>query len=208
MTAPSPILRFFIDLENVSWAKPDICAEPFERISLFIGPKQSKLNVEWTQLTIDHPGRVELIRLNESAPNALDFILACHLGRITLQHPADSYCIISNDKGYDPLISHLQSSGIVIFRLPVESSAKATETTLPAPLVLLPSPEDLSEQARQHLTKLGPSRPKKRATLASSLRAHFRQQNLTDKAIETLIQRLIKARFLEISPNNAVSYAA
>jgi hypothetical protein len=208
LIAPSRHLRLFIDLENVSWAKPDICVEPFEHVSIFIGPKQAKLNFEWMQLTIDHPGKVALIRLSESAPNALDFILVYHLGRTTLQHPADTFRVISNDRGYDPLISHLQSSGIVISRLPVESPAKAAEIAPSAPLALLPPPEDLSAKARLHLIKLGPSRPKKRATLTSSLRAHFRQQNLTDKAIEDLIRRLIKTRFLDIALNNAVSYAA
>lgn len=208
MTPSLPNLRLFIDLENVSWAKPDVCTEPFDHITLFIGPKQAKLNVEWTQLALDHPGKIELIRLSESAPNALDFILASHLGRTTLQHPEATYCIISNDKGFDPLTKHLQSSGIIVFRLPVESPAKAAETPPPAPLALLPPPEDLSNKARLHLTKLGPSRPKKRTTLKSSLRAYFRLQNLNEKAIENLINRLIQSRFLEISPNDAISYAA
>lgn len=208
MTPSSQNLRYFIDLENLSWANPDICAQPFNHVILFIGPKQAKLNVEWIQLSIDHPGQIELIRLTESAPNALDFILACHIGRATIQHPNATYHIISNDKGFDPLVRHLRSIGVTISRLTVDAPSRASNTSHPVALTLLPQPFDLSEKARQYLSRLGISRPKRRATLASSLRSQFRQQSLSDHAVDTLILRLIQSRYLMIDPKNVITYAA
>ena len=203
MTATSPSRRLFIDLENVSWAKPDVCAEPFGHVTLFVGPKQNKLDLEWTQFAIAHHDKIEIIRISESAPNALDFILACHLGRAAIQHPEADFCILSNDKGFDALVRHLKKGGLQATRQGLDSPAKSE----PAPLTLLPSSTDLTA-AWEHLQKIGDNRPKTKAKLSNHLSSIFRSKNLSTEQLDALIEALRRKHFLSIDAEGRVHYKA
>ena len=203
-----PSLRLFIDLENVSWATPSLFQEPFHHITLCLGPKQEKLHVAWLRFAQEHPDQLSLIELRQSSPNALDMVIAYEIGRISVHHPADRLVIVSNDKGFDALLAHLNEKGLAASRLPLPPVTKPSAVASSPKIVPFSPHDDLLEKARQHLTKVSASRPKKRASLISHLRAHFRKEQLSDAAVQQLVDRLIQSGYLRINPQDEVKYAA
>jgi hypothetical protein len=78
--------------------------------------------------------QVELVAAAGSGRNALDFMVAFHAGRIIERNPNAVIHILSKDKGFDPLIRHLNDSGRTANRydnfsaIPVAGIQKAIRT--------------------------------------------------------------------------------
>jgi hypothetical protein len=85
---------------------------------VFVGASQSPPKASRKPSTAHRFRRVEFQKISGSGKNALDFHIAFQLGR-TIETAAETICIvISNDKGFDPLLRHLNSSGLRCRRVP------------------------------------------------------------------------------------------
>jgi hypothetical protein len=100
--------RVFVDYEN----SPDSLAlvEDFnvDEVWIFVGRQQKKIPLEFVQ-RMQRLGRaVHWVAPGVVGKNALDFILAMHVG---IHHekaePEIAFAILSADKGYDPLLKEL-----------------------------------------------------------------------------------------------------
>ena len=99
----------FVDYENVGSLEalnfPD-----YERVFVFCGPKNTKIKVG--ALPSDGFCQIELIGVTTMGSNNLDFHLAFHLGRFHEIAEKDvTFHIISNDSGFNGLITHLEKLG-------------------------------------------------------------------------------------------------
>ena len=56
--------------------------------------------------------RIEWQRVEGNGNNALDFHIACHLGRALESSPQVHCIVLSKDKGFDPLLRHLNKIGL------------------------------------------------------------------------------------------------
>lgn len=109
-----------VDYENIPKVDLSVLDDSYRAI-IFVGAAQNPPKAATRKETAHRFKRVEFHRIAGSGKNALDFHIAFHLGR-TFEAAADTVCIvISRDKGYDPLLVHLNSSGLVCRR--VESFA-------------------------------------------------------------------------------------
>lgn len=110
----------FVDFENLRPELPaDLALRGLSFFVFFGGTRKSstldgeelaylrRLGPEATAITLAAPG-----------PNALDFHVAFYVGRVTAGDPAASISIISNDKGFDPLVHHLRQTGVPAIRSP------------------------------------------------------------------------------------------
>jgi len=61
--------------------------------------------------------RVEWQRVEGNGSNALDFYIACHLGRVLEKLPTQHCIVLSKDKGFDPLLRHLNKNGLKCKRI-------------------------------------------------------------------------------------------
>lgn len=104
--------HYLIDYENIqpenfNQLHPKNC-----HIWLFIGQKQSTLPVSFMQAQAKFGNSFHIIQTPKTGKNALDFILAAHVGQIVKDYPQSEIIIVSKDKGFDVLIAYyrLQSN--------------------------------------------------------------------------------------------------
>jgi hypothetical protein len=117
-------------------------------------------------------------------------------GRGDLQVPTQpKFVILSNDKGFDPLVRHLVARG---FKCRRDGQARAT----PAPR----APLSAHAQAVAELLKRSEKnkRPRKRATLHNYLATHFNRK-LTGEEIQKAVEHLLEAGLIAGS-EAAVTY--
>jgi hypothetical protein len=74
---------------------------------LFHGPSQK--NVSAGQALFGQ--RATLVPITRAGKNALDFHLSFYMGYIASRSPQANFVVISNDKGYLPMLEHAQSLG-------------------------------------------------------------------------------------------------
>lgn len=99
----------FVDYENVR-SLESINLAAYQRVFVFCGPQNK--SVKFDELPASGICRVDLITVPTSSKNNVDFHLAFHLGVEHSQASADiNFHVISNDKGYQGLINHLELLG-------------------------------------------------------------------------------------------------
>ncbi len=111
-----PRSYFLIDYENVQPEYvPHLGGGDFKLI-VFTGAKQ-KIPALVAQAIQALGDRAEYVALTRSGPNAVDFHIAYYVGRFVSVEPDAHFLIISNDKGFDPLIEHLNERGVAAQRV-------------------------------------------------------------------------------------------
>ena len=102
-----PTNHVFVDFENVPEVDASIIGLKAVNFTLLLGANQKKLDAALVEKLMEHSASVQLVRLTSSSKNAVDFALAYYLGRAVLADPTAYFHLVSKDKGYDPLIEHL-----------------------------------------------------------------------------------------------------
>ena len=100
-----------IDYENVPVKSLALLKGDCFRVGVFLGPKNTRLATEFVLAMRELGEQGNYILLEAGGPNALDFHIAYYLGRLLEAKAADSYHIISKDKGFDALVAHVCKSG-------------------------------------------------------------------------------------------------
>lgn len=119
MSRQNALTYILVDFENLQ--PPDmglLSGEQFH-LRIFRGPHQNKLGFDIVESLQPHGNRVQHIQSDQHGPNALDFRIAFHMGRLIEALEANDsntrentrFVVISKDKGFDPLISHVRSLG-------------------------------------------------------------------------------------------------
>lgn len=110
-----------VDLENKQKVDLSFLDESFRAI-IFVGANQNPPKAAKKPATIHRFSRVDFLKISGSGKNALDFHIAFELGR-TFETSPDTQCfVLSGDKGFDPLLKHLNTNGMICKR--VESIAE------------------------------------------------------------------------------------
>lgn len=206
-----------IDFENVHVRSLDLLDGEHFRVTVFLGPKNTKLPVDLVLAMQSLGERGEYVSLEASGTNALDFHIAFHLGRLASADPQGFFHIISKDTGFDPLVEHLKARKIFSARsasiedMPCFKAATAVQTakTVAGPL-LSPTSETQSFEtlwrlALNHLTATKASKPAKTSTLHSTIHAKL-GKNLPASTIDVVCSELVKRGYVRVS-GSAVTYA-
>ena len=189
-----------IDFESV---QPDTLTPLLEdhfHVLLFVGANQSKVPFEVAAAVQKLGIRGEYIKMSGNGPNALDFHIAYYIGKLAAEDASAFFHIISRDKGFDPLLSHLKSKKVLAGRW---------EAIGEIPLVMnanRKSPKDLAEMFVAKLAEPKVTRPRTEKTLGSALKSHFRD-SLEESDIPSVIKAIQNTGFLSIS-GGKVTYAA
>ncbi len=207
MDSALPAHLVFVDFENVPSVDLALISGTSVHVTLLIGEKQRRLDLPLVRQIHQHASQVTLIEVGASGRNALDMVLACHLGKAAAQRPEAIFYIVSRDKDFDPLIKHLRAEHADISRhnafaeLPCFVEQKPQAARRPA-----------GEPARTKLDKLittlsrpNPSRPKRKARLLAHINA-FYGNGLSDAEQSHVLAELGKQGVLTVHPDGKVTY--
>jgi len=186
----------YIDYENVQDVNVDVIKKSM-KVMIIVGEDQSKVPIDLVQKTQPFGNSVEWIRVKGRGRNALDFFISFYLGKDVAAEPKKSFIIYSKDTGYDPLIGHLNNSGIKARRIVSfqELSSKKAIAIDEAGI----------KKVKENLKKVTPiKRPKKR----SSLQAHITDllSGMSKKDIENVIEDLFIEKIV-YEENGIIKYA-
>lgn len=109
---PPPQTHVLVDWENVQPKDQDIQAlvPSVTDVWLFHGPNQK--NVALNQTLFGQ--RATLVPITRAGNNALDFHLSFYMGYIASRNPQANFVVVSNDKGYLPMLEHAQILGFSV----------------------------------------------------------------------------------------------
>jgi hypothetical protein len=170
-------------------------------IKVFLGSHQLKLATEFVELLLPFGQRVELIRIEGTGRNALDFHIAYSLGRLSTEAKSARFYVLSKDTGFDPLIRYLGKRGIRCERI-----SNVTDMAQPKAPAKLPSMAEQVAKVKANLLKRPAARPRTSKTLRSSINALFGKE-LTAEQQESLVAELVSSGFLS-ELNGKITYAA
>ena len=217
-----------VDFENVQPKNLGVLqAGPFH-IKVFLGASQSKITLELARALQAFGSDAEYIQVAGNGSNALDFHIAFYIGRLAATVAEAGFTIVSKDTGFDPLIKHLATLGIVCARVKAiadivpakqpaaapamkavpkkaakavaKTTAKAAQKTASAPAPL-PSRYD---EVVARLVKLKAARPATLKKLGSSVLSWFKPP-LSQAEVDALLAQLAKSRKIAID-GTKVSY--
>ena len=145
-----------VDYENVQQVDFGRLDEDFQ-VMVFVGASQKSVPIDMVACTQKLGNRVEWHRVEGNGSNALDFYIACQLGRVIETTPGMQCIVLSKDKGFDPLLRYLNRSGLKCRRINslLELDPKSASTEEPNYKRVL---ELLSKTNKK-------SRPRKRNTI-------------------------------------------
>ena len=98
-----------VDWENVQPGEADLRALVPEvtDVWLFHGPTQKDVGTRHASFG----DRATPVKIARAGKNALDFHLSFYMGYIAARHPDARFVVISNDKGYRPMLEHATELG-------------------------------------------------------------------------------------------------
>ena len=184
----------FIDYENVQETDLDRIAGKPVKVVLVLGAHHKNLPVPLVQRLLKYAGQVALVITGRSGKNALDLILAQHIGEAKKGDPHGYFHILSKDKDFDALIGHLNDNDTLAAR-------RAAFSEIP---VLMNN----AERVEFIIARFKPkqfTRASKRKTLESQIQALFGKA-LSPSELNDTIRGLVAAKALEITSEGAVAY--
>jgi PIN domain-containing protein len=107
--SPGAKTHVLIDWENVQPKEEDCRALVPEAtdVWLFHGPNQKNVSGHYRSFG----DRATEVRVARTGKNALDFHLSFYIGYIASRHPDARFVVLSNDKGYGPMLEHAKELG-------------------------------------------------------------------------------------------------
>ena len=202
-----------IDLENIQPEHLSVLTGQNFKVLVFVGQNQSKISFDLVS-AVQHLGKnAEYIKIQGNGPNALDFHIAFYIGQFSVENSDSHFHIISKDKGFDPLIKHLESK-----KIPVHRHKAVSEIPLPKPAKVKKETAHVSKPASaaitaervqkivEFLTARGSAKPRKLKTLSNSINSFFKK-SLTENELSALIDELVKRGIVIVNSNQTnVSY--
>jgi hypothetical protein len=162
-----------VDFENVQQVDLSRLDDDFHVI-VFVGASQKSVPFELVKSLQKLGDRVAWQKVEGNGSNALDFFIACHLGRLLERSPQAQCIVLSKDKGFDPLLRHLSESGLKCRRIgslwELDPKAASTEDPDYARVV-----EILGKSGKK-------ARPRKRKTLSAHIASIFQKKSIKIKS--------------------------
>jgi hypothetical protein len=184
-----------VDFENVQQVDLSRLDDTFH-IIIFVGASQKSVPIELVKNLQALGNRVAWQKVEGNGSNALDFFIACQLGRVLERSPQPQCIVLSKDKGFDPLLRHLNRNGLKCRRI-----ERLVEIDPQAVLAGEPDYERVVEILGKSEKK---ARPRKRSTLSGFIASLF-QKKIAQENIDRIIDMLLAGKKISIS-NNAITY--
>lgn len=168
-----------IDSENVKPEYIERLKREHFQVVVFVGANQKRLDFAMVNALQSLGSNGSYVQVSSHGPNALDFHIAYHIGKLAAVHPGACFHIISRDKGFDPLIKHLKGQKILCSRwasvsaIPLSNSADKQ----------LPS-QRAAEFYKKRIASASKARPATVVTLQSTIFNHFNKTLSVEEVAE------------------------
>ena len=184
-----------VDFENVQ--QIDLSRlDGATNIVIFVGANQKAIPIELVTSSHRLGTRIEWQKVEGNGSNALDFHIACHLGRVLEKSPQVNCIVLSKDKGFDPLLRHLNNIGLKCKRINSLLDLHPQSTQAEDP------------NYKRVVEVLGKSnkkaRPRKRKTLSQAISSMF-QKKIAQKDVDRIIDMLFANKMIS-ETNKIISY--
>lgn len=213
--SPGPIThRVFVDFENVPNIDLGLIGGQKVHVTLLMGKNQTKIPIDLVQNIRRYAAQVELIEVGASGRNALDLTLAFYLGQAVHQHPEVCFWIVSKDKDFGPMISHLHQRSVKVRvercsgfdQLPFLQPSHTPRATTPSAADAPPAPVDRRAKLIAHLENpSAKNRPTKRTALSAHVKASLGGET-SDAEVTALITELVESAIIVIDSAGKVTY--
>jgi len=215
----SPIFTHFVfvDHENVPDADLSLVAGRRMHVTVLAGKNQNSFGIDLVHAIEKNPGQIHLEKVGVSGRNALDLALAFHLGQTARDNPGAHFVIVSKDKGFDSLVTHVRALGIRIDRVeafvaPGDSAPKKklVAPASPGPKKTAPAiakPDRSAKVIAQLKSKTTTNRPGTLAKLRAKIKTDL-SKDYSEAKVTSLIERLKKDGTLTIDANDKVMWVA
>jgi hypothetical protein len=193
-----------LDYENVQIKTLSLLYQEQFEVMIFLGINNTKLSTEFVLSKEKLGSRAKYIRLEKAGENALDFHIAFYLGKLVADDPSAFFHIISKDKGFDTLITHLKSIKILSSRSESIEQMPCFMDVAKAKQKLNPT-DRLSANGKlaiKLLIGLKASKPRKLKALTSTLQAKL-GRNIPIKTVENTIKELLTMKYLTLDGEKA-----
>lgn len=184
-----------VDFENVQQVDLSRLGDG-TNVIIFVGASKKAVSIELVTSAQKLGARVEWHKVEGNGSNALDFHIACHLGRVLEKSPQLHCIVLSKDKGFDPLVRQLNKVGLKCKRINslLELDPKSAAVDDPSYKRVV---EVLGKSEKK-------ARPRKLKTLSQHLSSIF-QKNIAQKDIDRIIDMLFANKMIS-ETNNTISY--
>lgn len=190
-----------VDYENVQQVELAGLDDSF-RVIIFVGADQKSVPFELVTKAQKLGSRVEWQKITGNGTNALDFFIACQLGRVLEKSPRPECTVLSKDKGFDPLLRYLNDNGLKCKR--INSLAEIHHKIAAAPALATAEEPKL----RRVVEVLGKSekrgRPRKRKTLSQCISAMF-QKKISQPEVDRIINVMLTNGLIS-ETHNTITY--
>ncbi len=132
-----------LDYENVPKVDLSVLDEGYRAV-IFVGNDQEPPKAARAKSTAHRFVRVDFLKIDGKGRNALDFHIAFHLGRIFETAPDTECVVIAKDKGYDPLLRHLNKNGLKCRRVKGWDAFVREPRPVRVPVKSLPAPSPIA----------------------------------------------------------------
>ena len=199
----SPISHhIFVDFENVPNLNLSLLKDQPVDLLILLGAKQHSLPLCLVKQLMELKDQTQLIEVNVSGKNALDFVLAYYVGQFACQNPKHSFYIVSKDKGYEALVGHLKNNKIKAYRCDDLTQIPLFQQ----PKSIKPKDEPTSiDRLTELLKQSARNRPAKRQSLITYADSVFAKK-LAANEVAGLINQMQQKKLISFDEHNKVTY--
>lgn len=202
----SPVSKMYnyllIDYENIQPDNLDVLQLESFKIINFIGKKQTRVFMDFARAMQGMGCRAEYIQTPDTGKNAVDFHISCYLGKLSTKYPNAKLFVLSKDKGYDPLIEHLQKTGINVRRVITLDDCEPLVKTIK-------KDSEQADQVKEVIERIKTSRenslPKKKESLRNMI-IHVHKKQLSKVQANRLLKIIEHEGYVTIDSNDNVHY--
>ena len=199
MENPKRTNYIFVDFENTQLIDVNLLTGKAAILLLVVGDKQKNLPVLLVKQLLAHADQVEVIEAGCAGKNALDFVLAFHVGQWAKKDPTGHFHIVSKDKGFDALITHLRQ-----FKMHAARYDEFAQIPLLVKQVKIPATDNIALMV-ERFTKHAKNRPTKRDSLIAYIDSTFAKK-LLESEILSLVRGMEQRKLISFDEKNKVSY--
>lgn len=106
-----------VDFENIQPSSFEAIGHDHFKLLVFVGANQAKVPFETAASLQQLGARACYVKVTGNGADALDFHIAYYIGKLAVTEPTAYFHIVSKDTGFDPLIQHLKTEGILARRV-------------------------------------------------------------------------------------------
>ena len=181
-----------VDFENLKIAGiPSMGGN--QRIYIFAGENQNKIDFKLVKESQKYGEMVQWVKIEGNGKNALDFHIAFYLGELVSKNKTANFFVLTGDKGFDPLIKHLNSTGI--------SCKRITELKESLPKKPTVRPDLYSTMVEMLFSRNENSRPKKTDSLKAFFGSKGKMEGI-DK--DEIVNRMVKEGLIKVDNKKVV----